>query len=163
MHGWWKYYVFICTLSYSWKYCRMNKCICNSDSEQTWKSWAEYTSNFLLSGQWVISSVLSHLNKNLRRWTLKPSTCHSSQTDHVSWLSWLSWLSDRPCDSSWTDWCYSSVLFTAQFYLENKRKIHPQGMRACRSRDQIENRAPALWLLFLCFFPPPGPALCKLG
>ena len=24
-------------------------------------------------------------------------------------------------------------------------------------------RARALWLLFLCFFLPPGPALCKLG
>ena len=26
-----------------------------------------------------------------------------------------------------------------------------------------EERERALWLLFLCFFLPPGPALCKLG
>ena len=41
---------------------------------------------FLLSGECVISLVLSHHNKNLKRRTLKPSMCHSSQTDHVSAL-----------------------------------------------------------------------------
>ena len=37
----------------------------------------------------VLSLVLSLLNKNLKRWTLEPSACHSSQTDHVIALgSW---------------------------------------------------------------------------
>ena len=60
---------------------------------------------------------------------------------------------------------------TAQFYLENKRKIHPWGVRACRPKRREEKNAPAcrvrekerergerereresaLWLLFLCF------------
>ena len=62
---------------------------------------------------------------------------------------------------------------TAQFYLENNRKIHPGGMRACRPKDtkrrekekknkhtlawgRERERLPALWLLFLCFFLPLG-------
>ena len=61
---------------------------------------------------------------------------------------------------------------TALFYLDNNRKIHPQGVRACRFKD-AKRRVPqrtgerererALWLLFLCFSFPRGPALCKLG
>ena len=59
----------------------------------------------------VISSVLSCLNKNLKRQTLKPSECHSSwtdrvialrsQIDHVIALSQISVTAPR----------YSSVLF----------------------------------------------------
>ena len=56
---------------------------------------------------------------------------------------------------------------TALFYLDNNRKIHPQGVRACRPKDRREERpsvlgggrrggAPALWLLFL-FVPHPTP------
>ena len=146
MHGWCKYYVLICTLSYSRKYCRMNKYIYNSDSEQTQQSWGEYTSNFLLSGEWVITSVLSHLNKNLKWWTLKPSMCHSSQADHVIALG------------SRTDHVIAlgSIHVTAQFYLENKRKIHFRGVRACRPKRHEEKRTLALWLLFICFFLPLG-------
>ena len=55
---------------------------------------------------------------------------------------------------------------TALFYLENSRKIHPRGVRACRPKD-AKRRAPqcvweggrerALWLLFLyVFFLPLG-------
>ena len=51
-----------------------------------------------MSGVWVISLILSCHNKNLKWRMLKPSVCHSSQTDQ----------------------CCSSV--TAQFYLENKGK-----------------------------------------
>ena len=46
--------------------------------------------SFILSGECVISSVLSRHNKNLKQRTLKRS--------------------DRPCDSSQTDQCYSSML-----------------------------------------------------
>ena len=55
---------------------------------------------------------------------------------------------------------------TTLFYLENSRKIHPRGVRACRPKD-AKRRAPqcvweggrerALWLLFLyVFFLPLG-------
>ena len=106
----------------------MNKYICNSDSEQSLQSWGEYTSNFLLSGEWEITSVLSHLNKNLKRRTLKPSMCHSSQADHVIALG------------SGTDHVIAlrSIHVTAQFYLEIKRKIHFRGVRACRPKRHEE-------------------------
>ena len=66
------------------------------------------------------------------------------------------------------------ISVTALFYLEDSRKIHLQGARARRSKD-AKRRAPqhteggereresALARLFICFFLPPGPALCKLG
>ena len=60
---------------------------------------------------------------------------------------------------------------TAQFYLENKREIHPRGVRAYptqkmrreeRQRDRerqrehvhMAERPPALWLFYLCFSSP---------
>ena len=62
---------------------------------------------------------------------------------------------------------------TAQLYLENKRKIHPRGMRACqpkRHKEKRERETKSVWgketpgpltLLFMfCFFSSPGPALC---
>ena len=52
---------------------------------------------FLLSGKCVISLVLSHHNKNLKRRTLRPSAWHSSGT-------------------------VLQLRVSAQFYLENKRK-----------------------------------------
>ena len=62
---------------------------------------------------------------------------------------------------------------TALFYLEDSRKIHLQGVRACRPRDakrRVPQRAGekeqeselALVPLFICFSLP-GPVLCKLG
>ena len=64
---------------------------------------------------------------------------------------------------------------TAQFYLENKRKIHPRSLRACRPKKREEERERARvrqggseggpWPFgssFYVFSPPPGPALCKL-
>ena len=75
----------------------------------------------------VVSLVLSHLNKNLKQRMLEPSTCHSSQTDHVIALGSradcviaLRSLTDRVI-------ALRSVLqlsVIAQFYLENSRKIH---------------------------------------
>ena len=105
----------------------------------------------------VISSVLSHLNKNLKQQTSKSLACHSSQTDRVIALG------------SQTDHVIAlgqigvTALSYSQFYLENNRKIHPrEGMST--QKTQREERASALWLLFLyVLFLPPGPALCKLG
>ena len=62
---------------------------------------------------------------------------------------------------------------TALFYLEDSRKIHLQGVRACRSKD-VERRVPQhagdrererepFGSSFYMFFSSPGPALCKLG
>ena len=51
----------------------------------------------LVSGECVISLVLSHRNRNLKRQTLKPSVHHSS-------------------------WTVVQLRVTAQFYLENKGK-----------------------------------------
>ena len=51
----------------------------------------------------AFSSVLSHLNKNLKPRMLEPSECHSSQTDRVIALVW-----NRLCYSSYTDQCYAS-------------------------------------------------------
>ena len=60
---------------------------------------------------------------------------------------------------------------TALFYLEDSRKIHLRGVRACQSKD-AKRRAPQrvgererelAWApLFICFSLP-GPVLCKLG
>ena len=95
---------------------------------------------------------LSRHNKDLEWRTLKPPwrvTALRSLTDHVIALRQIS--------------------VTALFYLEDSRKIHLQGMKA---REDTKRRAPqhagrgvvgvvALW--FLCFFLPPGLALCKSG
>ena len=92
----------------------------------------------------VRSSVLSRHNKDLEWWTLKPPqrvTALGSWTDRVIALRQIS--------------------VTALFYLENSRKIHPWGVRACRPKD-VKRRAPqhagererplALWPPFICPF-----------
>ena len=43
---------------------------------------------------------------------------------------------------------------------ERERRSGAEGKR---EREGEREREKALWLLFLCFFLPPGPALCKLG
>ena len=100
----------------------------------------------------VISSVLSHHNQDLKRWTLKPSVHYSSQTARVY--------------SSWTD----------QFYLESKRKIHPhsrrEGMLTQTMRRGERERTSAcgrqtdpqpFGSSFYMLFPLLGPAPCKQG
>ena len=119
----------------------------------------------------VFSSVLSHLNKYLKQQTLEPLVSHSSRIDRV--IALRSW-TDRVIPlRSRTDCVIAlrSVLqlyVTALFYLENSRKIHPQGVRACQPKDtnkrkwgsvraQGEREKPGpLAPLFICFFLPPG-------
>ena len=96
-----------------------------------------------------------HLNKNLKRRTLEPSACHSSQTDHVIALR-------SRTDRVITLRSVLQLRVIAQFYLENSRKIHP-GMRACQPKDAKRRQSPDPLALLFMFFPPPGPALCKLG
>ena len=83
----------------------------------------------------------------------------------------VSQLSDRPCYSSQTDQCYSSVLLLS-FIQKIKGKYRREGMPTQKTRRGERERAcahgrerpQALWLLFLYVAPPsPGPALCKLG
>ena len=73
----------------------------------------------------VFSSVLSRLNKNLKRQTLEPSACHSSQIDRVIALG--SWTDGIIALRSRTDCVIAlrQISVTAQFYLENSMKIHP--------------------------------------
>ena len=66
-----------------------------------------------------------HLNKNLKRRTLEPSACHSSQTDHVIALR-------SRTDRVITLRSVLQLHVIAQFYLENSRKKHPRGVRACQ-------------------------------
>ena len=88
-------------------------------------------------GECVISSVLCRHNKTLKRQT------------SVTALGW----------ASVTAPCYTSVLFTKQW------KIYPWGVKACQpKRCEEERETPGpLTPLFMCFSPPPGPALCELG
>ena len=81
----------------------------------------------------VFSSVLSHLNKNLKR-RLEPSACHSSQRDCVIALR--------------------QINVTAQFYSETSRKIHRRGMRTCQPKNakRREGSPGPLAPLFMCFF-----------
>ena len=99
----------------------------------------------ILSRECVISSVLSHHNKNLKQWMLKPSACHSSRT-------------------------VLQLHVTAQFYLESKGKyiLEVWGYADLkdvkrRERERERERAPAhgreapgpLAPLFMSS-PPPG-------
>ena len=100
----------------------------------------------------LMSSVLSRHNKNLKWQTLKPLVCHSSRT-------------------VW------QLCVTTHSYLENKSKYILKGWGQAdpkdvkrrereweRARVRGRKRPPGpLAPLFICFFVPPGPALCKLG
>ena len=65
------------------------------------------------------------------------------------------------------------ISVTAPFYLDNSRKIHLRGVRACRPKDRKgrmpqhagggRERESALWLLFLYVFPSPGACPMQIG
>ena len=86
----------------------------------------------------VFSSALSCLNRDLKWQTLEPSACLSSWTNCVIVLE--AWTDHVIALKSRTDLVIPlrSVLqlcVTAQFYLENNRKIQPWGMRASLRKD----------------------------
>ena len=95
------------------------------------------------------SVVLSHHNKDLEWRTLKPPqrvTALGSWTDRVIALRQIS--------------------VTALFYLEVSRRIHPQNVRAYQDKQRThagERQRKCFGSSFDMFFPPPGPALRKLG
>ena len=123
----------------------------------------------VVSHECMFLSSLSPHNKDLERWTLKPSAHHSS------------WVLDKPFTA------LRQISVTAPFYLEDSRRIQDLKRREWRSawgggeggrereRERERERAStcthvgdrvrekALWLLLYMFFPPLGPALCKLG
>ena len=98
--------------------------------------WETFTLPLELSGE----CMLLGYNKDLEWQTLKPSAHHSS--------------------GSWTDRIIAlrQISITALFCLENSKRIHPPGVRACRPKDAKRREwgsAPAhrresvhVWLLF---------------
>ena len=112
----------------------------------------------------MFSSVLSHLNKNLKLWMLEPWACHRSRTDCVIALG--SWADCVIALRSRTDGVIAlrtvlQLRVTAQFYLENSRKIHPQGARACRPKDAkrregVGSPGPLALPFIICFSSPLG-------
>ena len=115
------------------------------------------TSMKQVSRECMFLGSLSRHNKDLEWRTLKPP---QRVTALRSWI-------DRVI-------ALRQISVTALFYLEDSRKLHFQGVRACRSKD-TRRRAPqlaggggererelALAPLFICFSLP-GPVLCKLG
>ena len=125
--------------------------------ETVWISWKSDPSHGTIDVMRVYAPrFLSCQSKDLKWRTLKPPqrvTALGSWTDRVTALR------------SRTDHVIAlrqSVLqlsVTALFYLEDSRKIHLQGVRACRSKDakrkapqHAEERASELWLFFLYVF-----------
>ena len=117
-----------------------------------------------MSRECIFLSSLSHHNKDLEWRTLKAPR-------HVAALR--SWIDRVIALRSRMDHVRAlrKISVTALFYLEDSRKIHLRGVRACRSKD-MRRRAPqrtgererelALAPLFSCLSLP-GPVLCKLG
>ena len=94
---------------------------------------------------------LSHHNKDLEWWTLKPPRCVTALR---SWIDHVIALRSRMDHVV----ALRQISVTALFYLEDSRKIHLWGVRARRSKD-TRRRAPQragerereswLWLLYL--------------
>ena len=116
-----------------------------------------------MSRECMFLGSLSRHNKDLERRTLKPLARHSSR------------VLDKPCYSSQTNQCYSSILFRRQQEnprLEEKRVEECVGREGGGERErererartcEIESERKRFGSSFYMFFPPPGPALCKLG
>ena len=92
-----------------------------------------------MSGEFVISSVLSRRKKNLKRRTSVTAFEQTSVTAlRCTSVNSSQWTSVTPF--------YSSVLFRMQ------RKIHPRGMRACQPKREerpLPNFGSSFYLFFL--------------
>ena len=72
---------------------------------------------------------------------------------------------------SWTNRATAlrQISVTALFYLEDSRRVRQREREREREKEKSARtcaqrvREKVLWLLLLYVFPPPGPALCKLG
>ena len=107
----------------------------------------------LLSGECVISSVLSHHNKNLKQWTSVTALRQAS----ITALGQTSVTALRRSRVTALGW--ASV--TAQLYLENKGKYILKAWRHANPKDlkrrgkeseRAEENPSPLVLLFICFF-----------
>ena len=118
----------------------------------------------------VFSSVLSPHNKNLKRLDVRSSACHSSRTDRVIALRSQTHHVIALREISGTDPYYSSILFRK--WQENT-SLRCEGMPTQRHEEKKGRTHESVgagerdpWPFgssFYKFFPPPGPALCKLG
>ena len=109
----------------------------------------------------VISSVLSHLNKNFKRQTLKPSVRHSSWTDHVVALCSRTDHGIVVREISVTAPCYNSVLLRkyqettssrCEGMLTQRCEEKREKERACACRRESPQRFGSS---FCTFLPPP--------
>ena len=117
-----------------------------------------------MSCECMFLNSLSHHNKDLEWWTLKPPQYV------IALRSWIDRVIARRARMDHVI-ALRQISVTALFYLEDSRKIHLWGMRAHGSKD-TRRRVPqhtgerlrelALAPLFICLSLP-GPVLCKLG
>ena len=86
---------------------------------------------------------LSCHSNDLERWTLKPSVHHNSR------------VLDKPCHSSQTSQCYSSILFRRwQENPPSKKRREWRNVPACGRRGWGVERESGLAPPFICFLPP---------
>ena len=95
--------------------------------------------------------VLSHHNKDLKRGTLKPLVRHSSWTVHVIVLGRIIFISKIKENTS----LRCEGMLTQKIQREERERV-------CACGGERETPWP-FGSSFYVFFPPPGPALHKLG
>ena len=93
----------------------------------------------LLSVMWVVGMLLSTIFAPNRRQQLM---IHRNVMGVCNFLGSISSQQKfEAMDVKALGQTMSQHLVTAQFYLENKRKIHPWGVKACRPKRREEKRA----------------------
>ena len=88
-----------------------------------------------MSCECVLRGSLSLHNKDLERWTLKPSARHSSR------------VLDKPCYSSQANQCYSCILFRRQ---QKRERVREREKERTHAEERVLEKA--LWLLLLYVF-----------
>ena len=117
--------------------------------------------NMDVSGECVISSVLSHHNKHMKWWTLKPLVSHNSQTvlqlcviaqlylDNKGKYILEAWRHADPKDAKRRKRERAGEHRREE---ESRQAEREWGTEGQRERGREGERPPALWLLFLCVF-----------
>lgn len=114
----------------------------------------------ILSG-WKVMWLMCIIFWKLKWLTVKIKHLWSKRFVHLSVGGVVFSMVLYRCSKIWSDGRTSVYLFsvTAKFYLASKR-IHPQGMRQWQ-KCQEKEKSQLNFVLFLMFFSPPGPSLCK--
>ena len=160
-------YIFLFLVTYPVKssYFLLHFAIIQKETVPFMRSW----NLFVLSHECMFLHSLSRHKKDLEWPTLKPPR---RVTTLRSWTDCVIGLSSRMGHVI----AFRQISVTALFYLEDSRKIHLWGVRACRSKDtkrrvpqhacmrarEREREREPLAPLFICLSLP-GPVLCKLG